>query len=84
MQEKAKQEAKEARRAAKKQKKEAAAAKKEGGQDDGDAGDWPWRPFDREKDLEIKPTAKSGAAILKNAGGLGGKFSSAGGTRHFL
>ncbi|KAI8476395.1 MAG: hypothetical protein J3K34DRAFT_516546 [Monoraphidium minutum] len=39
-------------------------------------GKHPWRPFDRDKDLEIKMTPKAGAAMLKDAGGLSSRFSS--------
>ena len=47
-------------------------------------GKHPWRPFDREKDLEIKPAALNPKSLLENAGGLSGKFKSAGGQRNFL
>ena len=48
-------------------------------------GDHPWRPFDRDKDLELKPKAVNPDA-LKNlaAASTAGRFQSAGGTRHFL
>ena len=47
-------------------------------------GHHPWRPFDRETDLVIKPKALDPKELLAKTGSLGGMFQSAGGTRHFL
>lgn len=45
----------------------------------------PWRPFDREKDLELKGAPRSGAQILKDASGLASRFTSGGsGKKNFL
>ncbi|GFR39678.1 hypothetical protein Agub_g150 [Astrephomene gubernaculifera] len=82
LQEKAKQEAKAARKAAKKQKTAEGGAAAAGAAADGQ--DWPWRPFDRERDLDLKPKAKSGADLLKSAAALGSKFSGGNTQRHFL
>ncbi|KIY97034.1 hypothetical protein MNEG_10929 [Monoraphidium neglectum] len=41
-------------------------------------GKHPWRPFDRDKDLEIKATPKSTAAMLKDGAGLSSRFASGG------
>ncbi|GLI60597.1 hypothetical protein VaNZ11_002769 [Volvox africanus] len=89
LQEKAKEEARAAKKAAKKQKTGDGAAKVgergTGGVTEGAGNqDWPWRPFDRERDLEIKPRAKTGTDIFKNAANLGSKFSGGGSQRHFL
>ncbi|GIL91130.1 hypothetical protein Vretimale_9578 [Volvox reticuliferus] len=87
LQEKAKEEARAAKKAAKKQKTSDGAAnvneRGTGGVAEGNQ-DWPWRPFDRERDLEIKPRAKTGTDIFKNATTLGSKFSGGGTQRHFL
>ncbi|GIL65882.1 hypothetical protein Vafri_19522 [Volvox africanus] len=89
LQEKAKEEARAAKKAAKKQKTGDVASKMgergTGGVTEGASNqDWPWRPFDRERDLEIKPRAKTGTDIFKNAANLGSKFSGGGSQRHFL
>ena len=48
-------------------------------------GDHPWRPFDRDKDLDLKPKAQNPEQMIKTAAALSaGRFQSAGGTRHFL
>ncbi|KXZ55202.1 hypothetical protein GPECTOR_3g346 [Gonium pectorale] len=78
--EKKRKEEKAARKAAKRQKKEEEAA---GGAADGGA-EHPWRPFDRERDLELRPKAKSGSDIVRSAAALGAKFSGGGVQRHFL
>lgn len=50
------------------------------------AGEHPWRPFDRDKDLEIKPkVTMDPSQLIRNAALMNsGRFQSAGGTRHFL
>lgn len=50
------------------------------------AGEHPWRPFDRDKDLEIKPkVTMDPSQLIRNAAMMNsGRFQSAGGTRHFL
>eukprot|EP00798_Chlamydomonas_sp_ICE-L_P030369 gene30369-35375_t len=45
-------------------------------------GKHPWRPFDRDTDLVIKPKALDPKKLME--GGMAGMFQSAGGTRHFL
>jgi hypothetical protein len=63
----------------------AAAAAPAGGDKGGEKEvDWPWRPFDREADLGIKPTGKSAAALMKDGTQLAGRFSSGGHARSFL
>ena len=52
-------------------------------------GDWegkhPWRPFDREKDLNIASKPASKEDLLKKAGSLTGRFGgSTSGHRTFL
>ncbi|KAG2444929.1 hypothetical protein HXX76_001665 [Chlamydomonas incerta] len=86
MQEKAKAEAKAARKAAKAAKKQKLADGSAAGKGEGEdeEGDWPWRQFDRERDLDLKPRAKSGNEILKSAAALGSKFSGGNVQRHFL
>jgi hypothetical protein len=91
-QEKAKEEARAAKKAAKKQKTGDGGKGDGGGKGGGGGGaqeadggsDWPGRPFDRDKDLAIRPQAKSGADIVKSAAALGSKFSGGGIQRHFL
>ena len=40
------------------------------------AGSHPWKPFDRDKDLEVQLTRPKGAAdLLKSAGALSSRFS---------
>jgi hypothetical protein len=41
----------------------------------------PWRPFDRDKDLQRKPKGLDPAELLKKQAGLGSRFSSAGASR---
>lgn len=56
-----------------------------GGEDASWVGSHPWRPFDREKDLNIGPKPVSKEAILKSAGTLGSRFGGTGaGGRSFL
>jgi hypothetical protein len=65
----------------------AAAAAPAGGDKGGEKEkevDWPWRPFDREADLGIKPTGKSAAALMKDGSQLAGRFSSGGHAKSFL
>lgn len=86
MQEKSRKEAHAANKAAKKLKTGDTAAGFKGGAGDaaGKGQDWPWRPFDRERDLDIKPKAKSGSEIVRGAAALGSKFSGGGTQRQFL
>ena len=76
----------------KRKKDKGGANEKDQDQDDWDRSAHPWRPFDREQDLEIKP---SGAAdpkeMLKNMKGLSSRFAGssgrgggASGSRSFL
>lgn len=46
----------------------------------------PWKPFNRDTDLELKPKSKDPHKLLAAQGALGSKFSSggAGGSRSFL
>ena len=63
----------------------AAAQRRGGGEDASWVGSHPWRPFDREKDLNIGPKPVSKEAILKSAGTLGSRFGGTGaGGRSFL
>ncbi|GAX78794.1 hypothetical protein CEUSTIGMA_g6231.t1 [Chlamydomonas eustigma] len=49
------------------------------------AGEHPWRPFDRDKDLELKPKAVNPQQLINSAAAMSSsRFQSAGGTRHFL
>jgi hypothetical protein len=74
--------------AGKKQKKPKAGASDGSGKgvkrpaEEGDeewVGKHPWRPFDRDKDLNAPHAApKSAAALLKDGAGLAGRFSSGG------
>lgn len=47
-------------------------------------GKHPWRPFDREKDLNIGAKPVSQADLLKKAGSLTGRFGGPVGRRTFL
>lgn len=65
------------------QEQQETATKKAKIEDDPNKG-MPWRPFEREKDLEIRSSkAVNAKDIIKNAN-LSSKFQSAGGTRNFL
>ncbi|KAG1661307.1 hypothetical protein FOA52_008654 [Chlamydomonas sp. UWO 241] len=45
----------------------------------------PWRPFDRDTDLEMKPKAANPQQLIRNAAASNAdRFQAAGGTRHFL
>lgn len=49
------------------------------------AADHPWRPFDRDKDLDLKPKASKPDQLISQAATMmAGRFKSAGGTRTFL
>jgi curved DNA-binding protein CbpA len=49
-------------------------------EDDWDREAHPWRPFDREKDLEIKPSgSRDPKELLKNMKGLSSRFAGSGG-----
>jgi hypothetical protein len=80
-QEKARQDEKAARKAAKKQK--TAVGKAAAGSGEGE-GDLPWKPFDRERDLELRPRAKGASEIAKSAAALGSKFAGGNTQRSFL
>ena len=48
-------------------------------------GAHPWRPFDRDKDLDLKPKAANPDQLIRQAAAMtAGRFQSAGNTRHFL
>lgn len=47
-------------------------------------GTHPWRPFDREKDLNFGPKPVDQQELLKKAGSLHGRFGGAVGQRTFL
>lgn len=46
--------------------------------------DWPWRPFDREKDMNISSAPKTGQQLLKDAGALSSRFAGGAGRGKFL
>lgn len=61
------------------------AAKSKMQADDGNwKGSHPWRPFDREKDLNIGPKPVNQQELLKKAGSLTGRFGGPVGQRTFL
>jgi hypothetical protein len=63
---------------------EGAAAAKDA-PDESWVGSHPWRPFDREKDLNIGPKPVSQKEIMQKAGTLGSRFAgTAAGGRSFL
>uniref|UniRef100_A0A7S0N3K3 J domain-containing protein n=1 Tax=Pyramimonas obovata TaxID=1411642 RepID=A0A7S0N3K3_9CHLO len=71
------------------QEKETKAKKKAKAEGKRDKEDWegnhPWKPWDREKDLVIKPKAKTANDLTKMGGSLGSRFSgSSTGGRSFL
>jgi len=60
-------------------------AKKEGKVDKEDwEGNHPWKPWDRDKDLEIKPKAKTAKDLTKLGGTLGNRFGGGATGRSFL
>ena len=56
--------------------------KKIGEEDDGAGGSHPWRPFDRERDLEVKPKAVDAKAIVHSMKGLSSKFQGSSGNNN--
>lgn len=48
------------------------------------AGKHPWKPFDRDTDLDLKGKPKDPQKLLQATGNLGNKFSSGGNSRSFL
>lgn len=82
-------EEKQKRRSEKKRKKAEDGSRASGAGAGGEDASWvgahPWRPFDREKDLNIGPKPVSKEDILKRAGTLGSRFGgNAAGSRQFL
>ena len=67
----------------KKKKKGTTAAPVEGATEEWE-GSHPWRPFDRDRDLQIGSRPTSQAALMKQMGNLSGRFGSNAQDRKFL
>ena len=64
--------------------KQASDAKTQQDEDSSWKGKHPWRPFDREKDMNIGPKPVTQQDLLKKAGSLTGRFGGQTGQRTFL